>query len=397
MTSSHLMLLDSSESSFRLSRLCNAISSEGADMAVIRSNAMKFYLTGRVFDGYIFVNVQNRIPKYFVRRPIHLTGDGVYHIRKPEEIPALLKSEGWLNGTKSIGFDFSAVSVGEFNRLMALFKDLSPCDISRAVRIARSVKSDVEIAKIEESGCLQTEVYREIPKLFRQGMTDVDFQIEIERALRRHGCLGQFRISGDSMELFMGSILAGDNADSPSPYDFAMGGEGLDPSMPVGANGTVIKDGMTVMVDANGNFTGYMTDMTRTFALGEIDPKAFLAHQVSIEICQCLSQAAIPGAKASDLYQMAFDIARQAGLTDHFMGHRQQAGFVGHGVGIEINEAPVIAPKSRDVLEAGNVIALEPKFVIPGTGAVGIENTYVVASYGPARCLTLAPESIVYL
>ena len=77
------------------------------------------------------------------------------------------------------------------------------------------------------------------------------------------------------------------------------------------------------------------------------------------------------------------------------MGHRQHAGFVGHGLGIEINELPVIAPRSRSVLETGNVIALEPKFVIPGVGAVGIENTYVVRPDGPMECLTHAPREIV--
>ena len=78
------------------------------------------------------------------------------------------------------------------------------------------------------------------------------------------------------------------------------------------------------------------------------------------------------------------------------MGHRQQAGFVGHGVGIEINEAPVIAPRSRDIIEEGNVIALEPKFVIPDTGAVGIENTYAVGG-ASTDCLTLAPVEILPL
>ena len=78
------------------------------------------------------------------------------------------------------------------------------------------------------------------------------------------------------------------------------------------------------------------------------------------------------------------------------MGHRQHAGFVGHGVGIEINELPVIAPRSRDILAAGNVIALEPKFVIPGVGAVGIENTYRVTDSGPMERLTDAPEEIIY-
>ena len=77
------------------------------------------------------------------------------------------------------------------------------------------------------------------------------------------------------------------------------------------------------------------------------------------------------------------------------MGHRQHAGFIGHGVGIEINELPVIAPRSRDIIREHNVIALEPKFVIPDTGAVGIENTYIVHS-DHVECITPAPEEIIY-
>ena len=89
-------------------------------------------------------------------------------------------------------------------------------------------------------------------------------------------------------------------------------------------------------------------------------------------------------------------MAAEAELSAYFMGHNQQAGFMGHGVGIEINEAPVLAPRSRDVLEAGNVIAVEPKFVIPGTGAVGIENTYLITSDG-CECLTDFNEEIMPL
>ena len=78
------------------------------------------------------------------------------------------------------------------------------------------------------------------------------------------------------------------------------------------------------------------------------------------------------------------------------MGHASQAGFVGHGVGIEINELPVIAPRSRDIIEAGNVVALEPKFVIPGIGAVGIENTYIAGSDG-GECITNVAETPIEL
>ena len=89
-------------------------------------------------------------------------------------------------------------------------------------------------------------------------------------------------------------------------------------------------------------------------------------------------------------------MAVEAGLKEYFMGHRQKAGFVGHGLGIEINELPVIAPRSRDIIADGNVIAFEPKFVIPGVGAVGIENTYIIHA-DSAECVTSAPEELIDL
>ena len=199
------------------------------------------------------------------------------------------------------------------------------------------------------------------------------------------------------MELFMGNVLVGENADTPSPYDFAMGGAGMDPSLPVGANGTLIRPGLSVMVDVNGNYTGYMTDMTRCFSVDTLPERALVAHQLSIDICDRLADMGRPGVEARALYEEAVSMARNAGFEDEFMGHNYHAGFVGHGVGIEINELPVIAPRSKSVLETGNVIALEPKFVIPGVGAVGIEDTYIVCDGAPMQRVTDAPRNVTLL
>lgn len=114
------------------------------------------------------------------------------------------------------------------------------------------------------------EVYHRIESVYHNGMTDIELQIEIERLLRLHGNLGLFRINGQSMEIFMGNVICGDNADTPTPYDFAMGGAGLSCSIPVGCNGSLIRPGMAVMIDMCGNFTGYMTDMTRVYSVGEL-------------------------------------------------------------------------------------------------------------------------------
>lgn len=384
MSDTTLILLPGGEFEARCDKVRSQLAAAGTEAMLISGNANKYYLTGRVFAGWILLGRDGAFHAY-VRRPVHLSGDHVTFVRKPEDI-ALKYS--------TLALELSAMTASDYLRLKAIAGDATIADASAMLRNARSTKTAYEIERIAESGRRQESVYRGIPQLYRKGMTDLQLQIELERALRSAGCLGQFRISGDSMELFMGNILVGDNADNPTPYDFAMGGAGADPSLPVGADGRAIAEGQSVMVDANGNFTGYMTDMTRTFALGNLSEKAIRAHQCSIDICRELARMACPGMKASDMYHRAAAMAQEAGLEDYFMGHRQKAGFVGHGVGIEINEAPVIAPRSRDIIQPGNVIALEPKFVIPGTGAVGIENTYVV-ELDSTRCLTLAPEEIL--
>lgn len=385
-----LIILTREEQQLRLAKLRKQMAQCGADAVLVTDNANIYYLTGRVFAGYIYVPADG-MPIFFVRRPIGLEGDGVVYIRKPEEMPDSIG----LAMPVSLGLEFGTLSYNDAQRLMKVFDGVNVVDATPMLQASRAVKTEMEIGMIAASGVKQERVYRRVPHLYHPGMTDLELQIEIERTSRLEGCLGQFRISGDTMELYMGNVLAGENADNPTPYDFAMGGAGIDPSLPVGSDGSIIRPSDSVMVDVNGNYTGYMTDMTRTFTPERVSDHAVRAHKCSIDICHTLQAMMVPGVQAKVLYEKAELMAREAGLHDYFMGHRQKAGFVGHGVGIEINERPVVAPRSRDILAAGNVIALEPKFVIPGTGAVGIENTYVVESEGLARCLTNAPEEIV--
>jgi len=385
-----LLLLDIDEQQLRVRRVVDGMRAVGLDAVLLADNASKFYLTGRVYSGYVYITAGGDV-KCAVQRPVELDGSGVVYIRKPEELPSVIDV---MPG--SIGLELDTMSHNGVERLRAIFPQAHVGNASAVMRKARELKTAVEVVMIRESGVCQERVYHRVPRLYREGMTDIELQVEIERASRLEGCLGQFRISGDSMELFMGNIIAGDNADVPSPYDFAMGGAGMHPSLPVGANGTEIKPGNSVMVDVNGNYTGYMTDMTRVFSLGELPPEAVKAHDCSCRIHRELAAMGKPGTEAKALYERAVAIAAEEGLEHLFMGHRQHARFVGHGVGIEINEFPVIAPRSRDIITPGQVIALEPKFVIPGVGAVGIENTYQVTA-GGWECLTNSPEEIIPL
>lgn len=354
--------------------------------ALICDNANLFYLTGRVFCGYIFLE-PGKAPRYFVKRPSELTGDGITFIRKPEDIGLQCPR---------LGLELGSLAYSQAMRLQAAFAADELADISGKIMLGRSVKTPLEQKLLQEDGIRHAAVYDRIPGLFREGMTDIELQAEIERIDRLHGCLGQFRVNGPDMEIHMGNVITGRNADTPSPYDFAMGGAGLSPSLPVGASGEEIKPGQAVMIDMNGNFNGYMTDMTRTYACGALAEKAVRAHRCSIRICHELAAMARPGIECKALYERAVDIAREEGLDDCFMGHKYHAGFVGHGVGIQINELPVLAPRSKMLMAEGNVIAIEPKFVIESVGAVGIENTYICRPDG-LECITPAPEELIQL
>lgn len=150
------------------------------------------------------------------------------------------------------------------------------------------------------------------------------------------------------------------------------------------------------MVDLGGNFNGYMGDMSRVFSVGKLPEEAYKAHQVCLDIQERIASVARPGVRCEDLYNTAIEMVTEAGFADNFMGTGQQARFIGHGIGLEINEAPVLAPRVKQELQAGMVFALEPKIIIPGVGPVGVENSWVVTNEGIEK-LTICEESIINL
>jgi Xaa-Pro aminopeptidase len=150
---------------------------------------------------------------------------------------------------------------------------------------------------------------------------------------------------------------------------------------------------MTVMIDMAGNYTPYMTDMTRTFSIGLPDEETLHAHRTSCLIEDEIQRMMRPGLPAGDAYNRALEMAAEAGLGHRFMGTCLQARFVGHGTGLQINEPPVLSARSKDILQEGMTIAVEPKFVIPGVGAAGVEDTFLITATGAER-LTNTPREL---
>ena len=375
-------------------RIQQAMRQEEADGCLLTMNMNLYYVSGQVFNGYFYLPAEGR-PYWFVKRLTIPETNQVHVIRKPEQIPDFFRDLN-LAMPRKLLFEADELSYNEYIRLQHVFRAEATGNASALIRHIRMIKTPWEIEQMRISARKHEAVYREIPACYRPGMRDIELQIEIEKRMRVHGSLGYFRAFGSNMDIFMGSLLAGENAGEPSPFDFALGGAGMHASGPLGANGTLLREGTTVMADMSGNYTAYQTDMTRVFSIGKLPDRAYRVHRVALEIQARMERTAKPGVPCAELYRDALAMAGQEGLEDCFMGTRFQAKFVGHGVGLEINELPVLTTRSKDILQPGMTFAFEPKFVLAGIGAVGIENTFLVTDSGVEK-MTLLDENITEL
>ncbi|MBP5227071.1 MAG: aminopeptidase P family protein, partial [Kiritimatiellae bacterium] len=364
----------------RRRRVQSALAAQSADGLLIAHPVNLLYLTGRVYCGWLYLPAVGEA-RSFVRRPNTLEGPGIFQVRKPEQIPEILQAEG-VPLPKRVLLEAQDLTHWDWLRLAALFPEAETEDGSSLLRGCRAVKSPGELAVMRLTGSRQAALIDQFASVYEPGMTDQAWMTEIFGLMMRAGSLGHLRVSGSTMEPFIGCILVGENGAEPSPYDYALGGSGLSPALPVGQSGVRLEAGMSALVDVPGNFFGYLTDCSRTFSIGTLPPRALEAHQLSIEIEQAIAEAGRPGTPCVALYEMALEMAARAGFADCFMGTRQQAQFVGHGTGLVINEWPVLGARSRHRLEAGMCVALEPKFVIEGVGPVGVEDTFVVTPEG---------------
>ena len=375
-------------------RMRDGMAKMGMDACLLTVDVNLYYTTGQIYSGYFYLPVDGE-PWFLIKRPNGLSGHQVEYIRKPEDIPTLFAERG-IKMPKRLLLEADELTYNEYIRLQHVFRAEATGNASALIRHIRMIKTPWEIEQMRISARKHEAVYREIPACYRPGMRDIELQIEIEKRMRVHGSLGYFRAFGSNMDIFMGSLLAGENAGEPSPFDFALGGTGMHASGPLGADGTLLREGTTVMADMSGNYTAYQTDMTRVFSIGKLPDRAYRVHRVALEIQARMERTAKPGVPCAELYRDALAMAGQEGLEDCFMGTRFQAKFVGHGVGLEINELPVLTTRSKDILQPGMTFAFEPKFVLAGIGAVGIENTFLVTDSGVEK-MTLLDENIIEL
>ena len=389
-------MLTKAESQQRIARLQQELKAKGIDGALFIYPIDIYYFSGTRQNSTLWIPAQGdarlMVRKSYTRAKDESCIEDTRPFPSSKEFPALFGEE-----LKKIGFTFDVAPVQQLNYYVKLLPGRDFVDISPVNRDVRSVKSDWELEQMRNSGARLCDVFREVPGFLKEGMREVDLAAEFEYRLRKAGGEGYVRMRAFNQELFQGLAVSSATAGNPGFFDGAVTGVGMSSASPHGASAAAISADTPVLVDYTGVFNGYIVDMTRFFVIGKLAPELGHAFATAIAIQNYLVDNLKPGAVCEELFLKAAEMAEAAGLAQNFMGAPgENARFVGHGVGLELDEFPVLAQGFKVALQAGQTIAIEPKFVLPGLGVIGIENTFAVSSQGGVK-LTDMPDEIVYL
>jgi Xaa-Pro dipeptidase len=396
-----MALVPRSELDDRISRLqARLVAADDAEAVFILHAADLFYFTGTVQDGWLVVG-RSGPPLLLVRRSIEraLAESALSHIlpfTSPREIPKLLAGHGF-RGLERVGLEFDVLPVEQYARVGRLFPTTQFVDASPLIREVRMVKSAFEVGCIRKAATIQDHMARKLREILRPGMTELEVAGEVEAEARRHGHQGIIRTRRFNLECFYGHLLSGESGAVPSFLDAATGGTGPSPAFGNGASMRRIRTGEPIMLDYVGAVDGYHSDQTRMFSLGALSEDLVKGYQACLAILDEVVAGLQPGAKTGELFSRAAALAERLGYADRFMNTGPaQVRFVGHGVGVELDEIPYLAAGSETTVAAGMTFAVEPKIVFPGRGVVGIEDTILVTSGGP-EYLTFTPRDLVIL
>lgn len=365
------------------------LDSPGWEMCIIISKVNQFYFTGTMQDGILIIQ-NNGNSALWVRRAFQRAVDesafpNIFPMQRYsdaasyyEKLPEIIYSE-----TKVITMDL-------YERLAKNFKFKKIKSLDASVNYIRSVKTDIEIKALKKSGRIHRHVLDNIvPGLLYEGVSEKDFFANLYAEMVKSGYQGISRFAMFDCDNFTGQIGFGTNSLYPSFFNGPGGQKGLNAAVPIiGDEKRKLRKGDLVFVDLACGYDGYHTDSTNTYVFkGNVPDNAKKAHEKCVEIRQQIIDKLKPGEIPSAIYSDIMESLDESFLST-FMGlGGNQVKFLGHGVGLHVDEFPIIAKGFDMPLEENMVVAIEPKCAIKGVGTVGVEDSYVVTKNG-GLCLT---------
>jgi Xaa-Pro dipeptidase len=368
------------------------------DLALIRQAADLYYYSGVIVDGFLALGPDGE-PVLLVRRPQHRLQEQelpypLAFYRDIKEIPGILSQLG-LGHYGAIGVEMDVMPAALYRRLQEkLFPQRPILDLAPLIRWQRMVKSPYEINQIRRAAHILDEALAAAAGVIRTGLTELELAAELEYRLRLAGHQGLVRTRTWNLEMFFGHILSGPAGMQAAYVETPSGGAGFSHGFPQGAGTKPLAPGEPVSVDIAACVNGYIADETRMYVIGDLPPAAWRALDLVADIFAVYEAQARPGVMPADLYGTILAEVTAAGLQNCFMGlGHDQVAFLGHGVGLELDEFPIIGPRFPYPLAADMVIAFEPKFFLPDIGMVGFEDTGLITPDG-VQWLTQNPRRV---
>ncbi len=367
----------------------------GWDLAGITGKIPLYYFTGTMQDGLLL------IPQ---------DGDAVFWVRQSYEraageslFPEIRKMRSYRDiaaGTRplpsAIYLETDLVTVSQLRRMQKHLPFTEVRSVDEQVSAVRAVKSRYELSLMEHAGKIHRRVLEDqVPGMLTEGIDEIAFYSDLYSRMMKEGHQGIIRFGGFN-EMVLGEIGFGTSTICPVCVDTPGGVAGMHPSVPqMGNPERKLRNGDLVVVDIGCGYKGYQTDKTQSYMFKKPIPHhAIEAHFRCVDIQDELASMLKPGAVPSEIYRTIM-AGLDPAFLENFMGFgERRVKFLGHGIGLWIDETPVIAEGFDEPLEEGMVIALEPKKGIPAIGLVGIENTFAVTPRG-GRSLTGKSRGLV--
>ena len=353
---------------------------------MILQKADLVYLTGTIQDAHLYVPTDKDpillVYKDLKRARAESSIKNIVPLKNIGQICSLLHDNGY-SMPKILGMELDVLPTNLYFNYQSLFEHIKIIDVSHHIRLIRSVKSAYEIDLIQKAAHLSDQVADGVKEFLCEGITEIELAGKIEARARKLGHPGIVRMRLWGSELFYGHLLSGPSAAVPSYLSSPTGGSGVSPAVAQSAGLRQIQRNEPVLVDYVFALNGYMSDHARIFSLGNLPDDLIKAHEAMLKVQAFIKKEAKPEVKAGTLYDMALELTKELGYEKYFMGvGDRRIRFVGHGIGLELDEYPFLAKGQELELKEGMTIALEPKLIFPGKGVVGIENTHVVMGNG---------------
>jgi Xaa-Pro aminopeptidase len=375
-----------SELEDRIKQLQIQLESHNIDGALILQKADLFYLAGTIQESHLYVPVEGEpllmVRKTFDRALAETSLQHVAPLNSPKQIPDFMHEYG-IRKPVTLGMELDVIPVNMYQTYQKIFDQAHIVDVSNLIRHVRAVKSTYEIDILTKAAGFSDMMAESVKEFLREGITEIEFAGLVEARARKLGHQGVLRMRLWGGEMFYGHIMAGSAAAVPSYLSSPTGGSAISPAVAQGSSFRPIKRHEPVLVDYVFAYKGYLSDHTRIFSIGAVSDELQKAHAAMLDVQAMVKKEAVPGIKAGEIYDLAINLAKDLGYEKNFMGvGEDRIKFIGHGVGIEIDEYPFLAKGQTLELEEGMIIALEPKLIFPDVGVVGIENTHVVTKEG---------------